>query len=453
MKQPKRLKQVDRRDELMITTWTENPTLSQVIRHLKQTIDSPYLADMVVRCFLNTLETTVRWEAGELPYVLTGDIPAMWLRDSSAQLEPYVRFTNTDDFLRRLVQGIMLRQASYILEDPYANAFNQTPSGQHGFPQDETAMGPWVYERKFEIDSLAHPIRLWWMYVYHTGDVESLNGLPRQAVVRILEVLEHEQEHDAHSAYRFQRAHSAPSDTLVREGLGPLSHPTGMIWSGFRPSDDATIYPYLVPAEMFLAVGLDMIVEWASTVWHDDGIRIRAQRLQSDILAGLLQYSIRKTPRYGEIWAYEVNGLGDALLMDDANIPSLLSLPFLNFCSVDHPIYQNTRRFLLSTDNPYYYEGRVLSGVGSPHTPVDHVWPLAVIMEAMTEPSLAKVWDIVRMLAGADGGSGLMHESVHVDRPSEYTRPWFSWANSMFAELVLRVLGYDPIMRAAIVSS
>jgi len=437
----------------MIITWTENPTLTRVTDHLKQAIDDKYLADMAARCFLNTIETTVRWNAGELPYVLTGDIPAMWLRDSSAQLEPYVRFTNTDEFLQRLVHGIILRQAAYILEDPYANAFNQTASGQHGFPNDETAMGPWVYERKFEIDSLAHPIRLWWMYVHRTGKVEVLDGIPRQAVVRTLDVLESEQEHDAYSAYRFRRPHSEPSDTLLRDGLGPVSRPTGMIWSGFRPSDDATTYPYLVPAEMFLAVALDIIVEWAMTVWHDDDIRRRAQHLQSDILTGLVEYSLQDTPRYGKVWAYEVDGFGNALLMDDANIPSLLSLPFLNFCSVDHPVYQNTRGFVLSRDNPYYYQGRALSGVGSAHTEVGHVWPLAVIMEALTEPSQGKVWDMVRMLARADGGAGLMHESVHVDRPNEYTRPWFSWANSMFAELILRVLGYDPVIRAPIVSS
>ncbi len=436
----------------MIFNWTESASLSGVVKHFKQTIKDKHLAEMATNCFLNTIQTTVRWDPGDLPYVLTGDISAMWLRDSSAQLEPYIRFAHEDPLLKSLIRGVVLRQAHYIVEDAYANAFNQKASGQHGFPGDRTDMGPWIYERKFEIDSLAHPIRLWWMYVHATGDVDVLRGAPCQAVTRMLEVLECEQDHEARSAYRFQRPGTNSSDTLLRCGLGPPSRPTGMIWSGFRPSDDATTYPYLIPAQMFMAVSLDMISEWADTIWADEDMQTRVQRLKSQILAGILRYGIREAEPYGRIWAYEVDGLGNALLMDDANVPSLLALPYLNFCAVDHPIYRNTRRWLLSAENPYYYEGKMLSGVGSPHTPTHYAWPLAVIMQAMTEPLPRTAWDVAMKLANADGGTGLMHESVDVDDPARYTRPWFAWANSMFAELILRALGFDPITRPPLVS-
>ncbi len=435
----------------MTTAWTENRTLSRVLDHFHHDIDDPYLAAMAARCLLNTLETTVRWESDELPYVVTGDIPAMWLRDSSAQVEPYVRFVNDDAFLRGLVRGMILRQARYILEDPYANAFNRGPTGDHGFPADATEMGPWVYERKFEIDSLAHPIRLWWMYVEASGDTSVLNDLPVRAVERILQVLRDEMDHRRNSRYRFQRFNAPTSDTLVREGQGPEHRPTGMVWSGFRPSDDATVYPYLVPAEMFLAVCLDMVAGWGQAVWHDQGITERAEALKSEILEGILRYASTVEPLYGRIWAYEVDGLGHVLLMDDANIPSLLSLPFLGFCPTEHPVYQNTRRFVLSQDNPYYFQGNVLAGVGSPHTPASNAWPLAVIMEGLTDPSSHRGWGYVRRLAATDGGTGLMHESINVDRPEEFTRPWFAWANSMFAELVLRLLGYAPVARLPLV--
>jgi meiotically up-regulated gene 157 (Mug157) protein len=437
----------------MGTQWAESQTLRHVVEHIKDSIEEGYLAKVVIGCLLNTLETTVQDYSGELPYVVTGDIPAMWLRDSSAQLEPYVRFARHDPLLRDLLRGVIIRQARYILEDPYANAFNRLPTNDHGYPHDVTEMGPWVYERKFEVDSLAHPLRLWWLYVEVSGDASVLMEEPRLAVQQVIKVLEIEQDHERFSQYRFERVDGPITDTLQRHGLGPKHGRTGMVWSGFRPSDDATQYPYLIPAEMFLSVVLDMVAEWADTIWHDGDLRRRAERLQADILAGIREWARVDHPSWGPIWAYEVDGLGHALLMDDANVPSLLSLPFFGFCSSDHPIYQNTRRFVLSKDNPYYYEGNVLSGVGSPHTPPGYVWPLAVTMQALTSNSRSEAWHLVHQLARADAGTGLMHESVGAACAEQYTRPWFAWANSLFAESVLRLLGYDVVTRAPLVSN
>lgn len=423
--------------------------LKDVVRQAAGQLE-PRLASEFEGCFMNTLETTVEWNAGELPFVVTGDIPAMWLRDSSGQLEPYVRFAGADGDLRALVRGVIERQAGYILEDPYANAFNRTASGAHGFPFDRTVMSPWVFERKFEIDSLAHPIRLWWMYVQATNDKTVLFGPVRKAVDRILSVLECEQDH-SRSPYRFERRCAPSSDTLGRRGFGPPAAPTGMVWCGFRPSDDATRYPYLVPAEMYLAVALDIVREWGEQIWGEAAVIERARALGDGLLSGLERHARVNHPRFGPMWAYEVDGLGHQLLMDDANIPSLLSLPYLGFCPPDHPCYRNTRRFVLSPENPFYYSGRALCGVGSPHTPRARAWPMAVLVEAMTEADPNRAWDLLRMAARTDGGTGLMHESVHVDNPSRFTRPWFAWANSLFAEAVLRLLGWSPLARPYLV--
>lgn len=423
--------------------------LKEVVRQAAGQLD-PDLASHFERCMMNTLDTTVQWSEGERPFVVTGDIPAMWLRDSSGQLEPYVRFAADDRDLRALIRGVIERQAGYILEDAYANAFNRTANGVHGFPCDRTAMSPWVFERKFEIDSLAHPIRLWWMYATATGDETVLFGPVRQAVDRMLSVWVCEQDH-SRSPYRFERPLAPGSDTLAHRGFGPPAAPTGMVWSGFRPSDDATRYPYLIPAEMHVAVAADIVREWTERVWQDAAVGARADQLVRDLLTGIERYAGVDHPQFGGMWAYEVDGLGHQLLMDDANVPSLLSLPYLGFCPPDHPRYRNTRRFVLSPDNPFFYSGRVLSGVGSPHTPRAHVWPMSVLVEAMTEADPNRAWDLVRMVARADGGTGLMHESVHVDNPARYTRPWFAWANSLFAETVLRLLGWPPLSRPYLV--
>lgn len=141
------------------------------------------------------------------------------------------------------------------------------------------------------------------------------------------------------------------------------------------------------------------------------------------------------------VYAYEVDGLCGQLLMDDANIPSLLSLPYLGWCDPGEQLYLRTREFVLSDANPFYYAGSSASGIGSPHTPPDHIWPLSLTMQALTSDDEAERTRLAELLLRTDGGTGSMHESFHVDGPATFTRPWFGWGDALFAELLLDLTG------------
>lgn len=422
--------------------------LAAVIKDILAPIGDAKLRGMAETCLRSTLDTTVQWAEGEDPFVITGDISAMWLRDSSCQVEPYVRFVGADPILAELVAGIIRRQAFYIQEDAYANAFNRTASHAMGFPRDLTEKNPWVFERKFELDSLCHPVRLWWMYWRATGDRALFSPSLARAIARILDVMETEQEHANLSAYSFRRPHAPESDTLTRGGKGSPVARTGMVWSGFRPSDDACRYHYLIPAQMFAVVALDMMAELVVEGLDDSVARDRIARLQGGIAEGVAEYATVVHPEYGAIWAYEVDGLGHHVLMDDANVPSLLSLPYLGYCATDDPQYLRTRDFVLSEGNPYFYAGKAAAGIGSPHTPAGRFWPIAVAIQGLTSTSESEMRSCIDMLVKTDAGMGVMHESVDVNDPGQFTRPWFAWANSLFAELVLRSLGMPSLALA-----
>ena len=407
-------------------------TREEVSEKLK---DRPKLASMFAQCFPNTLETTTKRLDDGTTYVFTRDIPAMWLRDSSAQLSPYIDLAAADEELRHLIAGAIQRQIRYIHIDPYANAFNEEASGA-AWAKDETDTNPWVWERKYEIDSLCYPLWLSQRYWKATGDESIFDDEFRRAVETILQIWRTEQHHREQSPYTFQRFDCPPSDTLVDGGLGaPVTH-TGMTWSGFRPSDDACRYGYLVPSNMFATVVLSHVSDVAEQVWADEELAQRASDLRSDIESGLDQYA--KVEHDGNlIYAYETDGLGNHHLMDDANVPSLLSLPYLGYCAADDPVYLSTRRFVLSSANPYYYQGRVAQGIGSPHTPHGYVWHIALAMQGLTATSIEEMGRVMDMLEATDGGTGFMHEGFAPDDPSTFTRGWFAWANSIFAEFVL----------------
>ena len=397
----------------------------------------PELAAIFVPCYLNTLETTTELLDDGTTFVFTGDIRAMWLRDSSAQVMPYVSLARHDPDVRRLVRGLIQRQAHYIQIDPYANAFNREP-GSPGNPGDTPRPDPWVWERKFELDSLCYPLKLCWAYWAATQDTTAFDDRAHQMVWRILRLMRIEQDHDRASPYTFERAQPwAPFDTLPRGGKGAPTKWTGMVWSGFRPSDDACTFGYLIPANMFAVVALTHAAQLANDVFHDDALAREATGLRTEIERGIQTYGVVEHPRYGPIYAYEADGLGNSLSMDDANVPSLLSTPYLGYRPEADPIYQNTRRFALSSENPYYYTGQVAQGIGSPHTPEAYVWPLALAMRGLTTHDPMEQLDTLRMLVASTAGTSLMHESFHPDHPERFTRPWFAWANSLFAEFVM----------------
>lgn len=387
--------------------------------------------------FANTLTTTVNRHADGTTFLLTGDIPAMWLRDSTAQVRPYLPIAAEDDDLADMIEGLVRQQFRFINIDPYANAFNEEPNGHTWDPNDQSDFSsPWLWERKYELDSLCYPIQLAWLLYVNTGRTSQFDDEFVTGIGRILDVLSVEQNHED-SPYFFVRDCDIPTESLQRDGRGTPVARTGMTWSGFRPSDDACTYHYLVPANMFAVVVLGYVERIFTEILDGAAFAERARALRESIDAGLNEYGTTTNANGERVWAYEVDGLGHALIMDDANVPSLLAAPYLGYCAQDDPLYLSTRRTLLSAENPYYYEGKYTRGIGSPHTPPRYVWPIALSVEGLTSPSKERQAAVLDNLVAIDAGTHLMHEGVCVDDPTQYTREWFSWSNMMFCELVM----------------
>lgn len=386
-------------------------------------------------CFANTLLTTIKRLPDETTFVLTGDIPAMWLRDSTAKVRPYLVVAKEDAEIAKMIAGLVERQMQFICLDPYANAFNETANGA-GHQTDHTEMLPEIWERKYEIDSLCYPVQLSYLLYKATGDTSHFNATFEQAVDKILAVWETEQHHE-NSPYRFVRDTDRKEDTLVEDGVGSKVAWTGMTWSGFRPSDDACIYGYLVPSNMFAIVVLDYLREIFTTILPSEQKTAQIKQLRDEIEKGIKTYGVTTSETGEKIYAYEVDGKGSAKIMDDSNVPNLLSAPYLGYCDADDPLYLATRKVITSKENPYFYEGEYAKGIGSSHTPPEYIWPIALAMEGMTTTSKAEKERILNTLVACDGGTNLMHEGFDVNNPNNYTREWFSWANMMFCELVM----------------
>lgn len=400
------------------------------------------LAEIFKTCYTNTLNTTVKEMEDGSTYVITGDIPAMWLRDSTAQLRPYLIPAKKDSALAEVIAGLVRRQFVCILRQPYANAFNETANGAC-WEKDFEDQDPMVWEQKFEIDSLCYPIQLAYLLWKNTGCISQFNEDFRKGAKKILEVFKTEQYHEEKSEYRFIREGSFFTDTLSREGKGSLTKPgIGLIWSGFRPSDDACTYGYLIPSNMFAVVVLEYLREIAQKIYGDMILAEEADKLRNQVYEAIEKYAVVKTEEFGDIYAYELDGYGQFNLMDDANVPSLLSMKYLGYKSSRDDVAENTRRFLLSEANPFYYKGSAAAGIGSPHTPSGYIWHIAMAMEGLTSSSREEKLAVLRKMAETEGGKGMMHEGFHCDEPSRYTREWFSWANAMYAELLLSVIGY-----------
>lgn len=398
------------------------------------------LQEMFEQCFINTYETTLKPQDDGTTFVITGDIPAMWLRDSAAQVRPYLIAAEEDEHIADMIKGVITRQFYYINHDPYANAFNETANGK-GYQTDDTEMSPIVWERKYEIDSLCYPIQLSYLFWKATGRTDHFNQSFMDGLKKILHVWKTEQNHEEDSPYSFERDDWRYEDTLIRGGKGSLTGNTGMTWSGFRPSDDACLYGYLVPANMFAVVALRYAAEISKEVLKDADLQAECEMLAAEIDRGIEEFAVFDHPIFGDIYAYEVDGLGKFNLMDDANVPSLLSMPYLGYCDFDEEKYINTRKYILSRENPYYYEGSAARGIGSPHTPGQYVWHIALSIQGMTAINNDEKQRILNTLKTTDGGTGFMHEGFHADMPEKFTREWFSWSNSMFSEYVLSLCG------------
>lgn len=429
---------------------TERNFTSQAVERTIEAVTDrlvdPELARLFRNCFPNTLDTTV--DHGEVDgrpdtFVITGDIEAMWLRDSTAQVWPYLPLVADDEPLRRLVAGVLNRQTRCILIDPYANAFNKEPTGSP-WADDLTEMKPELHERKWEVDSLCYPIRLAHRYWSLTGDTAPFHEGWREAMRLVVRTFREQQRKDGRGPYKFQRVTGWQTDTVAGSGYGNPVRPVGLIVSIFRPSDDATTFPFLVPSNHFAVVSLRQLAELAGVHGMGEGFAAECRALADEVERALAEHAVVEHPALGRVWAYEVDGFGNRHHMDDANIPSLLSLPYLGCCGKDDPLYLRTRSFVLSRHNPYFFRGTAAEGVGGPHAGIDRIWHLGLIMQALTATADDQVARILETLKTTHAGTGFMHESFHKDDPSDFTRSWFAWANTLFGELILTVLDERP---------
>lgn len=401
---------------------------------------NPKLQKLFRNCFPNTLETTTKLLDDGTTFVFTGDIPAMWLRDSTEQVRHYIPFAKQDKDLQRIISGLIARQMFYINIDPYTNAFNETASDKHYRDTDDCDLNPWMWERKYEIDSLCFPVQLLYAYWKETGITDIFTHSVYQALTSIVNVLITEQHHDQKSLYHFTRQTKQHTETLQNNGRGLPSNYTGMTWSAFRPSDDANLYGYNIPGNMFAVVILGHIIEMALDIYNDTRLAARAEKLRKEIDFGIQTYGIVDHPKYGKIYAYETDGYGNYCLMDDAGTPGLITIPYIGYTGIDDPIYQNTRKFALSFDNPYYFEGKYAKGIGSPHTPGGYVWHMALSVQALTSNNVDEIKELIQTLINTDADTGYMHEGFHPDDPSNFSRPWFAWSNSLFASLICKAM-------------
>lgn len=416
------------------------------IAEMKAFLPNKELAWMFENCFPNTLDTTVQFqELDGKPdtFVITGDIEAMWLRDSTAQLWPYLPFCNEDPKLHQLIAGVIHRQTQCILIDPYANAFNK---GKEGSPweSDITDMKPELHERKWEIDSLCYPIRLANGFYQATGDISVFDQKWKQAMKLIVATFKAEQRKDGKSPYSFMRKTNKQEDTVPIWGAGNPTRPIGLICSIFRPSDDATIFPFLIPSNLFAVKSLRQLAGLNTLLFDDKEFAQECLQLADEVESAIFKYAVHDHPEFGEVFAYEVDGFGNRLFIDDANIPGILSLPYLGCCELNDPVYKNSRRMVLSNSNPFFFKGSAGEGIGGPHVGMDMVWPMSIITRAMTSTDEKEIVSCLKMLMKTHADTGFMHESFHQDKPEQFTRSWFAWANTLFGELILKLHHEKP---------
>lgn len=415
------------------------------------------LREMYLKCFMDTAERTVllpgmtttdaaghEKTVSDEVFVITGDINAMWLRDSSAQVVHYLPFAGRYPEIRKMIASLIRRHQMCIARDPYANSYLEWPEAETRWADDISGMVAGDWERKYETDSLSYHIWLVKRYIEETGDISILDEAEFDTLTAILDTWERETHHDGQSEYFFERRGHDKGSSLADHGRGTPIEYTGMTWSGFRPSDDPCVYGFNIPENLFASKVLEYVEEFAGMYGAAFGDKLhaslelaeRAERLRESIRRGIYENGTVEDPNFGEIYAYETDGMGHTLCMDDANVPSLLALPWLRVCEKDDPLYLRTRSFILSKSNPFYYEGSVAAGVGSPHTYPEYIWPIGLVMQGMTSTDPAEREKMLRTLMATDAGCLAMHESFDTSDPTKFTRVWFAWADSLFASYI-----------------
>jgi meiotically up-regulated gene 157 (Mug157) protein len=439
------------RTPLAQRSFTSTAVESAIVR-MKKVMKDPELAWLFENCFPNTIDTTVHYkDSGSKPdtFVITGDIDAMWLRDSTAQVWPYLPLMKEDTKLKSMVAGLINRQTQCIIIDPYANAFYDGPK-ESEWSKDATDMKPMLHERKWELDSLCYAIRLAYHYWKSTGDTTPFDADWVKAMKLVLQTCKEQQRKENRGPYRFGRVTSWSTDTVPGNGYGNPIKPVGLIASTFRPSDDAAVYPFFIPSNFFAVVSFRQVAEVLQKLGKEPKLASDFLALAQEVEVALKKHAIYTHPSFGKIYAFEVDGFGNHLLMDDAGIPGLISLPYLGAMSVTDPVYINTRKFVLSDSNPYFFKGKAGEGLGSPHTLIDQIWPMGIIARAITSKNNAEIEAQLKLLKTTHNNTGFMHESFDKNDPSNFTRKWFAWVNTLFGELILKLEKERPQLLAKV---
>lgn len=427
--------------------------VEQEIARISALIKDPELAWLFGNCYPNTLDTTVFMgtvEGKADAFVITGDIPALWLRDSAAQLRPYLHLTREDPQLAGLFRGLIRRHARCVLIDPYANAFTRDPAGQalDWSRTDRTEMKPGVAERKWEVDSLCYVLRLAHDYWEFTGDTEPFDGTWAAAAKTIVATFRQQQRTAGPGPYRFQRRSDQPTETTLA-GIGVPTRKTGLIHSAFRPSDDACTFPCNIPGNLFAVAVLRELAEMAGAVLHDAALAAEALALADEVEKAVYTHGTMTLPDGRQVFAYETDGYGNHLFMDDANVPSLLGLAYLRAVPAGSSLWQATAQAVWSDANPWFFSGKAAEGIGGPHIGEGQVWPMSIILRALSSSDDAVIAGALKTLRATHAGTGFMHEAFDKDDPNKFTRAWFAWVNGLFGELVVKVANERPHLLAA----
>ncbi|KLJ09106.1 hypothetical protein EMPG_15468 [Blastomyces silverae] len=456
-----------------------SPLVEKVIEDVTSRMFDKDLAQIFRNAFPNTVDTTVRWHVtGEEPrskksrqhledeawkgpqsFIVTGDINAEWLRDSTNQLSQYQALANKDPKIKTLILGAINTQVEFVLQSPYCNAFQPPPpSGLNAIPPtlEDTVHPAYeesvVFECKYELDSLANFLALGNKFYAETKSTDFVSDRWYQAVHTVLQVIQEqseptfdEQGQYVRNEYTFTRMTDVGTETLNLGGIGnPLNNATGLVRSAFRPSDDASTFGFLIPANAQMAVELKRTAKTIKAAGGPHDLIKKLEDRAKIIEQGIREHGIVSHKKFGEVYAFEVDGYGSRLLMDDANLPSLLALPVLGFVDKNDKIYQNTRKMILSKEgNPYYLTGSAFHGIGGPHIGVENAWPMSVLVRAHTSDDDDEILESINMVRDASL-LGLIHETVDVNNVSDYTRSWFAWANSVFAQTILDLAVRKP---------
>ena len=424
------------------------------VNRVSTLIKDPELAWLFQNCFPNTLDTTVFMGTAnghDDAFVITGDIAALWLRDSAAQLRPYLHLVRGDGQLTRLYRGLIRRHARCVLIDPYANAFTRDPASTSGLDwsrTDRTEMKPGVAERKWELDSLCYVLRLAHDYWQASGDTEPFDAAWAEAARTIVATFKAQQRVTSPGPYRFQRRSEQPTETTLA-GIGVPTRKTGLIHSAFRPSDDACTFPCNIPGNLFAVATLRELAQMAGAVLRDPALSAEALALADEVEQAVYKHGTMRLPDGRQVFAYETDGYGNHLFMDDANLPSLLGLAYLRCVAPDNPLWRTTAAAVWSEDNPWFFRGTAAEGVGGPHIGEGQVWPMGIIVRALSSSDEAVIAGALKTLRNTHAGTGFIHEAFDKDDPAKFTRNWFAWTNGLFGELVVKVADQYPHLLAA----